>query len=285
MKRILKNIKKVVKNLIKDKWNIIIFALMLFVIVLGIVIVGIVKTIIIVAGITLLIMAIRFGGIFIMARKKKKGIKEHTKHKKKWKKTINLAVIICLCACIIGIVGGIAFMGYVVLKAPKFDKEKLYYKEASILYDINNDEVMRIGKEMRDKVTYDEIPQVFIDAIVATEDSRFFEHNGFDLPRFLKATAGQALGNNSAGGASTISMQVIKNNFTSTKKSVIRKFADIYLAVFKLEKAYTKEQILEFYVNDIHMSVNNVFGIAETSRALFGKEIGDINLSQAALLA
>lgn len=287
MKRILKSIKKLVKNLSKDKWNIIIFVLMLLVFVLGTIIVGIVKTIIIVVGIALLVIAIRFGGMFIMAKKKKKKkeVKRHTKHKKKWKKTINLVIIICLLACIIGIVGGLAFMGYVVIKAPKFDKAKLYYKEASILYDSNNEEIIRIGKEMRDKITYDEIPQVFIDAIVATEDSRFFEHNGLDLPRFLKATAGQALGKNNAGGASTISMQVIKNNFTSTKKSIVRKLADIYLAVFKLEKAYTKEQILEFYVNDIHMSVNNVFGIAETSRALFGKEIGDINLSQAALLA
>jgi penicillin-binding protein 1A len=176
-------------------------------------------------------------------------------------------------------------MGYIVVSSPKFDKNKLFYKEASVLYASNGSEITRMGNELRDKVTYEEMPQVFVDAIVATEDSRYFEHNGFDLPRFLKASAGQALGNSSAGGASTISMQVVKNNFTSVYKSITRKFTDIYMAVFKLEKAYTKEQILEFYVNDIHLSVNNIFGIGETSRALFGKNIGDINLSQAALLA
>ncbi|MFA5409909.1 MAG: transglycosylase domain-containing protein [Bacilli bacterium] len=176
-------------------------------------------------------------------------------------------------------------MAYVVISAPTFDKEKLYYKEASILYDSDGEEITRIGNELRDKVTYDEIPQVFIDAIIATEDSRYFEHNGFDLPRFIKAAAGQLLGKSGAGGASTISMQVIKNNFTSTNQSITRKFTDIYMAVFKLEKTYTKEQILEFYVNDIQLGVNNTLGIAEASRALFGKEIGDINLSQAALLA
>ena len=83
-----------------------------------------------------------------------------------------------------------------------------------------------------------------------------FEHNGFDLPLY-ESKCWSRLGNSSAGGASTISMQVIKNNFTSITKSVTRKFTDIYLAVFKLEKEYTKEQILEFYVNDIHTCVNN----------------------------
>ena len=175
-------------------------------------------------------------------------------------------------------------MGYIIMSAPKFDKQKLYYKEASIIYDKDGQEITRVGSEMRDKVTYDELPQVFIDAIVATEDSRFFEHNGFDLPRFLKASFGQALGKSGAGGASTISMQVVKNNFTSVKQSITRKFTDIYLAIFKLEKEYTKEQILEFYVNNPHLGSNSL-GVAEAARTYFGKEIGDLNLSEAALLA
>ena len=63
---------------------------------------------------------------------------------------------------------------------------------------------------MRDKVTYDELPEVLVDAIVATEDSRFFQHNGFDAPRFLRASIGQVFGNSDVGGASTLSMQVVK---------------------------------------------------------------------------
>ena len=66
--------------------------------------------------------------------------------------------------------------------------------------------------EKRESVTYDKLPQVLIDAIVATEDSRFFQHNGVDGARFLKASLGQVLGNSSAGGASTLTMQVVKNN-------------------------------------------------------------------------
>ena len=180
---------------------------------------------------------------------------------------------------------GFGFLGYIVYTAPKFDKQKLNYKEASTIYDNKGNEIIKIGEELRDKISFNEIPQVFIDAVVATEDSRFFEHNGLDLPRFLKASLGQATGNSGAGGASTITMQVVKNNFTSTDKKITRKFTDIYLSVFKMEKNFTKEQILEFYVNGIHLGVNNTLGIAETSRNLFGKEVKDINLSEAALLA
>ncbi len=81
---------------------------------------------------------------------------------------------------------GILFLAYVVIKAPKFDVNQLNEKEPSILYDIDGNEFERLGTEMREKVTYDELPEVLVDAIVATEDSRFFQHNGFDAPRFFK---------------------------------------------------------------------------------------------------
>ena len=141
---------------------------------------------------------------------------------------------------------------------------------------------------MRDKVKYNELPQVLVDAIIAPEDSRFYQHNGFDAARFMKASVGQVLGNSDAGGASTLSMQVIKNTFTSTEASglqgIIRKFTDIYLAVFKLEKTYSKEEIIEFYVNN-HFLGGNIYGVQEASLVYFGKDVADLNLSEAAILA
>ncbi len=139
------------------------------------------------------------------------------------------------------------------------------------------------------KVKYDELPQVLIDAIVSTEDSRFYQHNGFDAPRFFKATLKQLLGDNSAGGASTLSMQVVKNSFTDASqdsgiKGIIRKFTDIYLAVFKLEKNYTKEEIIEFYVNN-HYLGGNIYGVEEASQAYFNKSVGELNLSEATIIA
>lgn len=283
MEQYMKDAKKFMRNFFKDKWNAAIAILIFLVIVLGIAVVGFINTFLLIVIVVGLVLALKFGGNFF-TKKGADGKPEKVRHRKKHKWLRRIFVII-LCFGIVCMLLGIVFIGYIVVSAPKFNKQQLYYKEASVLYDKNGKEFKRIGDEMRDKVTFDEIPQVFVDAIVATEDSRFFEHNGFDLPRFLKASAGQLLGNSSAGGASTISMQVIKNNFTSTNQSLVRKFTDIYLSVFKLEKNYTKEEILEFYVNDIHLGVNNTLGIAEASKGLFGKDIGDINLSQAALLA
>ena len=146
---------------------------------------------------------------------------------------------------------------------PKYEKSKLNTIEMSRIYDKDGNEIAKLGSEKREKVTYDELPEVLVDAIIATEDSRFFQHNGFDAPRFIKATFGQLTHGSEAGGASTLSMQVTKNSFTdplgqasSGVKGIIRKFEDIYITVFMLEKDYSKEQIIEFYVNNHFLGGN-----------------------------
>jgi len=81
----------------------------------------------------------------------------------------------------------LVFALYIVISSPDFEKSELYQKEPTILYDINGDELVRIGTKDSTVVTYDELPEVLIDSLIATEDSRFFQHNGLDLVRFLKA--------------------------------------------------------------------------------------------------
>lgn len=115
----------------------------------------------------------------------------------------------------------LVFALYIIISAPSFDKDKLYSKEATIIYDIHGNEIARIGKENRTLITYNDLPQVFVDALIATEDSRFFQHNGLDIARFLKASLGQLAGSN-AGGASTLSMQLIKK-LTLIQKQVVSK--------------------------------------------------------------
>ena len=213
---------------------------------------------------------------------------DKVKNKKKQKRIVNIILIICLVIGILCLALLSAFLIYITIKAPKFDPKLLEKPEVSILYDKDNNEIIKLGSERREKIVYDELPQVLVDAIVATEDSRFFQHNGFDAPRFLKASLGQLAGHSDAGGASTLSMQVIKNSFTSTEASgisgIIRKFTDIYLAVFKLEKNYSKEEIIEFYVNN-HFLGGNIYGVEEASLAYFNKHVSDLNLSEAATLA
>ena len=211
--------------------------------------------------------------------KKEKTIKD----KKKKKKIFKILLILFLICFIAMVIAGSVFMFYIVTNAPKFSPEKLYQKEATIIYDANGEEIANIGTENREKVTYDQLPEVLVDAIVATEDSRFFQHNGFDLPRFLKASVGQLLGK-AAGGASTLTMQVAKNNFTSTKQTITRKFTDIYMSIFQIEKKYTKQEIIEFYVNAPYLG-SGTYGVELACQTYFGKSVSDINLSEAALIA
>ena len=211
------------------------------------------------------------------------------KMSKRKRKIIHRIFIFILALGIMGLVALIAFLIYIASSAPTFNPNNLDTQELSIVYDKDGEVIAKLGAEKREKVTYDELPQVLVDAIIATEDSRFYQHNGFDAPRFLQATFKQLLGSSNAGGASTLSMQVVKNSFTDAKldtgvKGIIRKFTDIYLAVFKLEKNYTKEQIIEFYVNN-HYLGGNIYGVEEASQAYFGKSVGDLNLSEAAIIA
>lgn len=214
------------------------------------------------------------------------------KNQKKKKKIIHILLTIILSLGILGIIAFACFCIYIKTEAdPLFKTAKLNTREISRIYDKDGKEYAKLGSEKREKVTYDELPEVLVDAIIATEDSRFFQHNGFDAPRFFKATMGQLLGNSNAGGASTLSMQVVKNSFTDSKgekssglTGIIRKFEDIYLSIFKLEKNYTKEQIIEYYVNN-HFLGGNIYGVEEASKAYFGKSVTDLNLSEAATLA
>lgn len=214
------------------------------------------------------------------------------KKKKKVKKVLKIILNIFLLLLLIGLIGGIIFAIYIVTHAPDFNPENLYSTESSILYDRNGNQAGKLGVEKRKNVNYNDLPQVLIDAIIATEDSRFMQHNGFDLPRFLKASAGQVVnkitGHGNAGGGSTLTMQVSKNNYTSVEDSgfegIVRKFTDIYISIFKLEKNYSKEEIIEFYVN-IPFLGNNAYGVEQACQTYFGKSVSDINLSEASLIA
>lgn len=197
-------------------------------------------------------------------------------------------VLNVLLICVIIFVATITiFFSYVIIKAPKFDPNNLKFTQMSELYDSDGNLVTKMGNENRTEITYDDLPEVLIDAIIATEDSKFFQHNGFDLARFAKASVYQLLGKN-AGGASTLTMQIVKNNYTSTEskgfEGIVRKFTDIYLSIFKVERKYTKKEIIEFYVNDSYLG-NGAYGVEQASLNYFGKSVKDLNLAEASFIA
>ena len=212
------------------------------------------------------------------------------KDPKRRKKTIKIILLVFLILCILGLTSIGLFLGYIVKNAPDFDPADLYDAEPTYIYDRDGNEVAKLGDKIRSLVTYEQLPQTLIDAIIATEDSRFFQHNGFDLPRFTKATIQQLMGKSDAGGASTLTMQISKNKLTkkgNTKEGklqgLVRKFTDIYMAIFKIEKTYTKEEIIEFYVNSNYMGANTN-GVEDASQAYFGKSVSDLTLSEAAMI-
>ena len=171
---------------------------------------------------------------------------EKTITKKKTKhpilKGIFYTIVLFMYLCILAVAGlATAFFVMIAVEAPEFQEAKLYKSEPSVIYDVKGNIITTIGTEDRVLLTYDELPEVLVNAIVATEDSRFFQHNGVDLPRFMVASL-QAIAGHEGGGASTLTMQISKNIYTSKEASgwegIKRKFTDVYLSVFKIEPTY-----------------------------------------------
>lgn len=230
-------------------------------------------------------------GITLKKEKEKKTSKKRTnkntekrKRNEKEKKGIGKKILTIFLGLAIFFVLLIAiFMIYIVISTGNFDPNALVNQDQTVMYDKDGEVFATLGAQKRESVTYDELPQVLIDAIVAIEDSRYYQHNGVDMARFLKASIQQLLGQD-GGGASTLTMQVVKNNLTDTSRSIIRKFKDVYLSVFFMEKKYTKEEILEFYVNDSCLG-GNIYGVEEASKYYFGKTVSELSLPEAALIA
>lgn len=138
------------------------------------------------------------------------------------------------------------------------------------------------GEERRNLTPIGEIPKVMKDAVLAIEDSRFFQHGGVDYKGVLRAALAN-LGRVKSQGASTITMQVARNVYLSSEKTFTRKIYEILLT-FKLEHLLTKDQILEIYMNQIYLG-NRAYGFAAASEAYFGKPLKSVSIAEAAMLA
>ncbi|MFI8688401.1 transglycosylase domain-containing protein [Rossellomorea sp. NPDC077527] len=204
----------------------------------------------------------------------------------KGKKKGSLVKRVIISLFIIGIIGMLAGAGlfaYYASSAPKLDEKLLKDPIASEIYDMNGDLITSVGKENREYANFDDIPQVMQDAVIATEDNRFYKHNGLDLIRLGGAVIANVTGGFGSEGASTITQQVIKGSFLSPEKTLKRKAQEAWLAL-KLEQEYTKEEIFEMYFNKVYMS-GGINGMATAADYYYGKDIKDIKLNEAALIA
>jgi penicillin-binding protein 1A len=199
------------------------------------------------------------------------------KPRRNWKKTLFLL------ALILGIIGVLSVTA-IAITSPKLDPKKLETPVSSKILDMNDDQVSLFsGQEQRIRVNINEIPENVQNAFIATEDVRFRKHHGIDTRRILGAALANVTHGFGSEGASTITQQVIKNTVLTNEKSLTRKIREAYLA-FQLEQKYSKDQILEMYLNKIFFG-NRSFGVATAAKTYFNKDIDELTLDEAALLA
>lgn len=153
---------------------------------------------------------------------------------------------------------------------------------SSIILDSNGDNVTTLNLASNNSVTFNELPDVFINALISAEDARFFAHSGVDFQRIISAMVSN-ITKNSTQGASTLTQQLIKNIYLDPSKTLERKLKEIIMAL-DLESKMSKEDIFLAYANNI-MFDGVTLGVNSASLKLFSKPISHVNLAEAALLA
>lgn len=172
---------------------------------------------------------------------------------------------------------------------PVLNVDDFISPDSTKIYDRNGELIADIGYHLRENITYEQLPQSLIDAFVSVEDSRYFVHNGFDIPRFAKAFLENISSGGFEQGGSTFTMQLVKNTYYVSEeqlapRSIDRKVQEISLAM-QLEKELSKKRILELYLNKVNYGVPNSLGIQTASRYYFGKDVEALNLAESAFLA
>ena len=150
------------------------------------------------------------------------------------------------------------------------------------VFSLEGSLIGEFGEERRQLTPIAQIPKVMTDAVLAIEDTRFYEHGGIDYKGVLRAAIAN-LGRVKSQGASTITMQVARNVYLSSEKTYMRKIYEILLT-FKLEHLLSKDQILEIYMNQIFLG-NRAYGFASAAEAYFGKDLKSLSIAEAAMLA
>ena len=206
-----------------------------------------------------------------------------TKGKKANKGMFKKIFLTLIALGIIGMLTGIATFAFMIQDTPKLDESLLKDPISSKIYDKDKELVTEVGSQNRDYVAYEDIPKLVENAFLATEDVRFYKHNGIDVIRLGGAVIANVTEGFGSEGASTITQQVVKNYFLGFEKTISRKAQEAWLA-YQLEQKYTKQQIFEMYVNKIFMS-ENMHGVLTASRTYFGKDLNELELHEAALLA
>lgn len=204
---------------------------------------------------------------------------------------LSIAVNVIRIFAVLVLVAGLAAVGAVVgiakgymETAPTLDLAAIDDQaQTSFIYDANGNLITEYkGSENRVIVSIQAMPTYLQHAFIAVEDARFYTHNGVDIKRIIGAFVSN-LSSSSTQGGSTITQQLIKNTLLSSEQSYKRKIQEAYLAM-QLETRYTKDQILESYLNTIYLG-ENYYGVYTAAQGYFGKPLGELTLRECAMLA
>ncbi len=201
-------------------------------------------------------------------------------------KIFNLRVFLVLAG---GLTITMAVMGLgiyliIVPKLPSTDSLKdIHFQVPLRIFSRDEKLIAEFGEKKRIPMKADEIPQLLINAVLAAEDDRFYEHHGVDYRGMLRAVFYLLRTGRKGQGGSTITMQVARNFFLSREKTYLRKLNEILLS-FKIEQELSKQEILSLYLNKIYLG-NRSYGFAAAAQVYYGLNINDLNPAQAAMVA
>ncbi len=200
------------------------------------------------------------------------------------KKLVKIASWLFATGSLLLIVGLLYIYAVMVPALPSIDHlEDAQYQVPLRVYDVNEVLLAEFGEHRRIPVDFDKIPRYLIDAVVAVEDDQFWNHVGIDFYALAAAAYEVATTGRKTRGGSTITMQVARNFFLSPEQTYTRKFNEILLAL-KIESELSKEKIMELYLNKIFLG-HRAYGISAASQVYYDKQLGDLTLAQAAMLA
>lgn len=220
-----------------------------------------------------------------ITRKQKKTNPTTSSRKTTALKVLKYGLIAGLTLIIAAVLAGGSLFAYYVSSAPKLSESKLSSTNSSLIYDSSGNLIADLGSEKRESVTADNIPLNLVNAITSIEDKRFFKHRGINVYRILGAAFNNFTSSSTQGG-STLDQQLIKLAYFSTSESdqtLKRKAQEAWLAL-QMERKYTKEEILTFYINKVYMGNGN-YGMLTAAKSYYGKDLKDLSIAQLALLA
>ena len=214
---------------------------------------------------------------------------------KRWFVILTAVLCVAVLLELIGGITGIVLVNKMTANAPDLNLTDFVGEESTKIYDDQGELVTEVGVYLRQNISYDKCPEALVDAFLSIEDSRFFSHFGFDIPRFTKALIDNIKTHSFGQGGSTFTMQLVKNTYFSVEsmdaedtgtertRSIEYKVQQIYLAI-KLERLLSKKEIFTLYLNKLNFG-GNIRGVQRASQYYFGKNCNELNLAESAMLA